>query len=92
MLELSIEQYLVQQVERNGGLCEKFCSPGKRGVPDRLVTWPGGTMELVEVKAPGKKPRPEQARDHRRRARLGVTVHVIDTREGVRLFCRRGNP
>jgi hypothetical protein len=92
MRESCIETRLNNGMERCGGLCEKFKSPGRRNVPDRLVTWPDGEMELVELKAPGKKPRTGQLRDHQRRAKCNVKVHVISTVEGVDKFLRRGNP
>lgn len=83
MKESAIETYLCEQVEARGGLCEKHVSPGLVGVPDRLITWPRGVMHLAETKAPGKKPRPSQVRDHQRRAKRGVTVYVLDTRPKV---------
>lgn len=92
MRESCIERYLVKRVEADGGLCEKFVSPGRVGVPDRLITWPGGEMHLVECKAPGKVPRASQIRDHARRKRLGVEVYLLDTKEKVDHYCRRGNP
>lgn len=92
MRESSIEKYLNEQVEKNGGLCEKHVSPGQHGVPDDLVTWPGGTMELVECKATGETPDKHQLRDHARRAKLGVKVFVIDSKDGVDHYVRRGNP
>jgi hypothetical protein len=81
--ETKVETYLCEQVEERGGLCEKHVSPGLVGVPDRLITWPCGVMHLAETKAPGKKPRPKQARDHARRAKRCVTVYVLDTKEKV---------
>lgn len=92
MRENYIEKRLRQEIERVGGLCEKFTTPGRRGPPDRLVTWPDGEMELVEFKAPGKKPNAHQLRDHARRAKCGVIVHVVDSVAGVDRFLRRGNP
>src|SRR6478736_6410135 len=82
MKEITIEQYLVEQVEARGGKCEKFTSPGRRSVPDRLVTWMG-TMDLVETKRPGGKPRAYQVRDHQDRLELGVLVRVLDTKAAV---------
>jgi hypothetical protein len=87
MKEAAVERYLVQEVEKRGGLCEKFVSPGRRSVPDRIVTWPYGVVHFVELKAPGKEPRADQLRDHARRAALGVNVFVIDSKAGVDLFC-----
>ena len=49
MLEKTIEAALVRRVAKLGGLCEKFVSPGRRSVPDRLVTLPGGRIVFVEV-------------------------------------------
>jgi len=57
---------------------ELFVSPGKRDVPDCIITWPG-LVDMAETKAPGKKPRDGQIRDHARRQRYGMTVQVIDT-------------
>lgn len=83
MLERDIEQYLVRRIKRLGGMAEKFTSPGRRSVPDRIVTLPGGRIVFVELKAPGKKPTENQLRDHQRRRDLGCEVMVIDTKEGV---------
>ena len=54
MREKDIEQKLVAEVKRRGGLCPKWVSPGIDGVPDRLVFLPGKHFGMVEVKAPGK--------------------------------------
>lgn len=83
MLERDIEQYLVRRIKRLGGMAEKFTSPGRRSVPDRLVTLPGGRVVFIELKAPGKNPTENQLRDHQRRRDLGCEVMVIDTKEGV---------
>jgi hypothetical protein len=83
MLEKDIEQYLVRKVKAAGGLCEKFTSPGRRSVPDRIITMLGGRIFFVELKAPGKKPTVKQLADHKRRLELGCNVLVIDTKEGV---------
>ena len=86
MLERNVEQALVLRVKSLGGLCEKFTSPGRRSVPDRLVTMPGGRIVFVELKAPGKKPTETQIRDHKRRCELGCEVLVIDTVEQANAF------
>lgn len=83
MLEKTIEKKLCQRIKALGGECEKFTSPGRRSVPDRLVTLPGGIMIFIEVKAPGKKPTDNQSRDHEHRRALGCTVLVIDSLEGI---------
>jgi hypothetical protein len=86
MLEKQIEQALVRRVKELGGLCEKFVSPGRRSVPDRLVTLPGGRIIFVECKAPGKEPTIAQQSDHRRRRTLGCDVRVIDSSRDAETF------
>jgi hypothetical protein len=86
MLERTIEAALVRRVRDLGGLCEKFVSPGRRSVPDRIVTLPGGRIVFVEVKAPGKGPTELQERDHWRRRKLGCEVVVINTVEAANAF------
>ena len=86
MLERDIESALVKRVKELNGLCEKFTSPGRRSVPDRLVTLPGGVIVFIEVKSLGKRPTPLQLRDHQRRRALGCDVRVIDSLEQVRVF------
>lgn len=86
MLESRIESALVRRVIAIGGMCEKFTSPGRRSVPDRIVTLPGGRVIFVELKAPGKSPTEKQAKDHSRRRALGCDVRVIDSLEAVDAF------
>jgi hypothetical protein len=83
MRESDVERYLVKRIKAIGGMCEKFSSPNKRGVPDRLVTIPWYSMFFVEVKAPGKEPTAQQERDHCARRALGVKVHVVDSVQQV---------
>lgn len=78
MLEKTLEHKFVTEVKRVGGLALKFVSPGFDGVPDRLVLLPGGRLGFVEVKAPGKRPRPLQLARHRLLRRLGFKVYVLD--------------
>lgn len=79
--EKDIEAYLVRRVKELGGVAYKFVSPGHAGVPDRLVCLPGGLAWFVELKAPGKKPRPLQRVELRRLRALGFRADVIDCRE-----------
>lgn len=83
MRESVIEAYLVRRIKELGGMADKFVSPGKRSVPDRLVTLPGGRIVFVELKAPGKKPTENQLRDHERRRSLGCEVLVLDSKEAI---------
>lgn len=81
--EKAIERYLVEEVERRGGLCLKYDNPHSIGYPDRIVILPGYPIVWVEVKSKGKKPRPIQEKRHAQLRNLGQRVFVIDSREGV---------
>lgn len=86
MREVVVEKALVKRIKELGGTCEKFTSPGRRSVPDRLVTLPGGRIVFIELKAPGIRPTELQQRDHDRRRALGCEVLVIDTVEAANAF------
>lgn len=77
-LEKDVEVAFTKRVKELGGTAEKFTSPNRRSVPDRLVTLPGNVVVFVELKRPGKVPTEAQARDHKRRRALGCDVRVID--------------
>lgn len=89
MLESKIEKKLVSMVRKHGGCCFKWVAPGNAGVPDRIVMMPHGKIHFVELKAPGKKPRPLQVAVHEGFATMGFRVEVIDTLEGVEAFVSR---
>ena len=83
MLEKSIEKKLADAVKKRGGLAPKFVSPGLDGMPDRIVLMPGGRLAFVEVKAPGKKPRPLQEARHKKLRELGFTVFTLDDKDQI---------
>ncbi len=83
MREKQIESKLVKAVRNVGGMCPKLVSPGTDGMPDRLVLLPGCRIGFVEVKAPGKEPRPLQTQRHRQLRALGFPVFVLDDPEQV---------
>lgn len=83
MREKIIEQHLVKAVKNSGGIASKLVSPGFDGMPDRLVLLPGGKIGFVEVKAPGKEPRPLQVARHGLLRRLGFKVYVLDAPEQI---------
>lgn len=83
MREKTVEQKLVQATKASGGLAPKFVSPGFDGMPDRLVLLPDGKIGFVEVKAPGKVPRPLQVARHELLRRLGFQVFVLDQPEQI---------
>ena len=50
MREKCIEIQLRNEARKRGGLCLKWVSPGTKGVPDRIIIWPGGRIHFIEVK------------------------------------------
>ncbi len=83
MKEKDVETYLRERAKKAGGKAYKFVSPGNDGVPDRLVCLPGGCVAFVELKAPGKVPRPLQRGQQEFLKRLGFRVEVIDSKQRV---------
>ena len=94
MRESEIETYLVNRVKAMGGEVRKVKWIGRRGAPDRIVMLPGDFDRFgedsapsrtiwVELKAPGEKAKPHQVREHERMRRMGQTVVVVDSMEGV---------
>ena len=83
MREKTIERKLTLMVKKQGGICPKFGSPEFDGMPDRIVLLPGGRIAFVEVKAPGKKPRPLQIARHKLLTRLGFKVYILDNEEQI---------
>ncbi len=93
MRESKIETALRKGVEALGGTCEKFVSPGRVGVPDRLICWPAKkygdpVVEFVETKAPDGDIESWQERDHVRRREMGFQVWVIWNMEQVETYLR----
>lgn len=86
LIEADIEHHLVRELTQRGHLCLKLHTPGFSGVPDRMCLLQGGRVAFVELKAPGKKPEPHQARRIALLRSLGFTVEVIDTLIGVDQF------
>jgi hypothetical protein len=83
MLEKDIEKKLRKQVKKLGGVALKLTSPGRAGVPDRLILFPGGRVVFVETKAPGKNLRPLQKKRFKQLRDLGFRAVKIDSVEGV---------
>ena len=87
MRESQIESHLVDEVVARGGEVRKVKWIGRRGAPDRCVMMNGSTL-WIELKAPGKKANPHQAREHERMRRMGQTVFVVDSIESVDALLR----
>ena len=81
--EKRVEKIFTDAVKKMGGMAVKFTSPGLDGVPDRIVLLPDRKIAFVELKAPGKKPRPLQIKRMRQLECLGFPVYVVDRVEQI---------
>ncbi|KFN93637.1 VRR-NUC domain protein [Tetragenococcus muriaticus PMC-11-5] len=79
-IENDIENYLIRKTEMLGGLCLKFVSPGRRGVPDRIILIDGKTF-FVELKRPGGFLRKDQLKMKEKFEKQGINVYVVDTKQ-----------
>lgn len=88
ILERDLERKFKDSMETLGCLVFKFVSPGKAGVPDRLVVMPGGRCFFVEMKRPGGKLRPLQTFWKDRLEAQGAGYYVIDNFDGIEAVMR----
>jgi len=92
MRESLIELYLNRKVKLLGGLSFKWVSPGRRGVPDRIVLL-HGEVWFIEVKAEGGSLSALQAYTLNQLKEAGANVYVAHGRGGVDEFlkhCKAG--
>lgn len=75
-----IENHLKQIAEDTGFLYFKFTSPGRAGVPDRILIGNGHIL-FIELKAPGEEPRKLQEITIRNMRNQGADVRVIDSKQ-----------
>lgn len=85
-LEKSIENVLRKAVEDEGGVCLKWTCPGHRGVPDRMILFPGGIIAFVELKRPGAKVKAGGLQEwwRQRLAEFGFACYEISTAEDAK--------
>lgn len=88
--ENKVERYLNKKVEEMGGITRKWSSPGRDGVPDRIVII-RGMVVFVEVKTTDGKTSPAQDREIERLLDNGAIVTVVYGSEGVDRFIKKLN-
>lgn len=91
MNERTVETAVCGIVKKLGGVCWKWVSPGRGGVPDRVCLFKNGRILFVELKRPGLKDgRSEQQKKvaHIMEA-LGHPVHRIASAEEFRELLRK---
>jgi hypothetical protein len=76
-LERELERRFRVAVQSVGGIAYKFTSPGRAGVPDRMIVLPGGVTFFVELKSATGRLTPLQFREHDRLRTLGCYVFVV---------------
>jgi len=74
--ENKVETYLHQRVTDLGGTTRKWVSPGRDGVPDRIVILPV-CIWFVEVKTTDGVLAANQLREHDRLRKAGATVRTV---------------
>jgi len=77
-----IESHLKKKCTEKGWACKKFSGSKKKGIPDCVITAPGGMLLYVEVKVPGKKATPLQRNDSLS-ASHGIHVFVVTSKENI---------
>ena len=87
--ESAVEAHLVRRVMLAGGAAFKVAGGGKAGMPDRLIIWPGGRAEWVEVKAASGRLSPRQLARIDELRSLGQAVTVVTGVEDVDKFMDR---
>lgn len=92
MLEKKIEQWLRKEVERRGGLCLKWVSPGLCGVPDRIIITPEGKTVYVELKTDTGRLSPGQAYVINQLRLRGADVRVLRGMDQVKAFVQEVIP
>lgn len=85
--ENKVEKYLDKEVKKLGGITRKWVSPGRDGVPDRIVIIKGEVW-FVEVKTCEGRLTSVQAREHHRLWGCGANVRVVYGEVDVDKFLR----
>lgn len=75
--EKAIERAACLYAKSKGMLALKFTSPGRRGVPDRLMITDNGHFFFIEFKTPTGKLSPLQMNEHRILRQHGVDVITV---------------
>ena len=79
-----LDQQVVKQLN---GITRKWVSPGRVGVPDRIVLWPNYLSTVfVEVKTTDGKLSTYQEREHKRLRDAGALVFTVYGTHGVDVF------
>lgn len=82
MRESTIEKKICDYAKSKGCAVYKFVSPGRKGVPDRIIVAPQGRVLFLEVKALGKKPTALQLREMKKLTNHYMPATWVDSVDG----------
>lgn len=88
MREKEVEKKLVDGIRKLGGCAYKWVSPGRDGVPDRIVLMPGGRIWFIELKTNAGRLSPRQEYQLNFLASLGFSTSVLRGAGAVEEFLR----
>ena len=82
MTESQIERKICEHAnDFRGCIAYKFTSPGRAGVPDRVILFPDASTIFMEIKTPTGIVSALQKNEHRLIQACGHTVYVVDSVE-----------
>ncbi len=87
--ENQLEEKLVKKIKEMGGMALKFVSPGRAGVPDRIILMPKGKIYFVEMKSPRGEVNPIQEYIFEKFEKLGFKVHILNSENSVKKFLEK---
>jgi len=87
--EKEIEKRMTNNLKQLDCLVYKFISPNNAGVPDRIVIYPGGRVDFVELKTLRGRLSPLQARQIEKLKRKGANVDIVVGLAGVDAYVEK---
>lgn len=76
-LEKKVQERIIKRYTDLGWMVIRLINTNKPGIPDLLLL-KDGTARFIEVKRPGKKPRPLQEKRIAQLRAIGFQVEVLD--------------
>ena len=87
--ESQLEENLCKKIKKLGGMALKFMSPGRAGVPDRIILMPGGKIYFVEMKSSNGPVNPIQEYIFEKFEELGFKVHILNSEQTIENFLKK---
>ena len=84
--ESQLERKLFERIKKMGGMALKFISPGRAGVPDRIILMPEGKIYFVEMKSRRGEINPIQEYVFEKFKNLGFEVRILNSEEKIKNF------